>query len=289
MTIQTAPASLATKFINTTNRHIFLTGKAGTGKTTFLKHIVHHTHKKTVVAAPTGIAAINAGGVTLHSLFHLPFGSFIPSNSFLQENMDVNIHTPKSLVKSIKMNSHKRKLINSIELLIIDEVSMLRADMLDAIDTVLRSVRKKRNLPFGGIQLLFIGDLLQLPPVVKRQEKEYLSAYYASNYFFEAKVLETQQPVYIELDKIFRQSDEDFITILNHLRDNKLNSRDIEILNKHYHPNFKPDPREGYIFLTTHNNKANSINNNELKKLDGTSYFCDAEVSGDFNEHLYPM
>ncbi|MBK7183269.1 MAG: AAA family ATPase [Bacteroidetes bacterium] len=161
-------ASIASKFINNTNKNVFLTGKAGTGKTTFLKYIIKHTYKNTVIAAPTGIAAINAGGVTLHSLFQLPFGAFIPdrnANANFTENSKIN--TPTTLFKQLQLNSTKRKLIQELELLIIDEVSMLRADLLDAMDTVLRSVRRKNAIPFGGVQVLFIGDMLQLPPVVK--------------------------------------------------------------------------------------------------------------------------
>ncbi len=285
-----SPASLATKFVNSTDRHVFLTGKAGTGKTTFLKNIVHQTHKKAVIAAPTGIAAINAEGVTLHSLFHLPFGSFIPSNNGINQlSFSTELHTPKTLLKSLRMNSHKRKLLQELELLIIDEVSMLRADTLDAIDTILRSVRKKRNQPFGGIQILFIGDLLQLPPVVKHEEKDLLQTYYPSEYFFEAYALKDNQPVYIELEKIFRQSDKQFITLLNHFRENSVTRQDLEILNNYHKPSFKPSRDEGYVFLTTHNRKADEINRRTLKKLPGKSYYFEAYIEGDFGEHLYPV
>ena len=171
-------AAIASKIINQTNRHLFLTGKAGTGKTTFLKYISEYTHKNSIVAAPTGIAAINAGGVTLHSLFQLPFGSFIPSNDRLKEyNITTQINTPQSLIKDLKMNSSKRKMLKELELLIIDEVSMVRADLLDAVDIVLRHIKRQKNRSFGGVQLLLIGDLLQLPPVVKEEEWNYLNPY----------------------------------------------------------------------------------------------------------------
>ncbi len=284
------PSEIAAGFINGTNCNIFLTGKAGTGKTTFLKNIIHQTHKKGVIAAPTGIAAINAGGVTLHSLFQLPFGTFIPENiTFREDSIPIQINTPKTLTSSMQINKQKRQMIKEMELLIIDEVSMLRADILDAIDVVLRSIKRRRETPFGGTQILFIGDLLQLPPVVKRDEKEYLGQFYSSMYFFEAKVLKNNTPVYIELDKIFRQSDPTFISILNNLRENCIKDDDIAILNKHHNPSFKPKKDEGYIYLTTHNRKVDNINRSELKKLKGKSFFYDAIVDKDFKEYLYPV
>jgi hypothetical protein len=283
-------ASIASKFINNTNKNVFLTGKAGTGKTTFLKYIIKHTYKNTVIAAPTGIAAINAGGVTLHSLFQLPFGAFIPdrnANANFTENSKIN--TPTTLFKQLQLNSTKRKLIQELELLIIDEVSMLRADLLDAMDTVLRSVRRKNAIPFGGVQVLFIGDMLQLPPVVKDDEWNYLKSYYKSPFFFDAQVLQNNKPLYIELDKIYRQADNTFISVLNNLRTNQVTAKDIELLNTFYKPNFVPANNENYIQLTTHNNKADSLNKQELQKLTSSSYFFKAESTGDFNEFAYPI
>jgi len=281
---------LAEKFVHASNRNIFLTGKAGTGKTTFLKTVVEQTYKKVMVAAPTGIAAINAGGVTLHSLFHLPFGIFLPEGLPAYEGfLSSGINTPQSIRKSLRMNSQKRKLIREMELLIIDEVSMLRADTLDAIDTVLRLIRYDKHQPFGGVQMVFIGDLLQLPPVMKNEEKKYLHPYYPTGYFFEAQALRQRQPLYIELEKIFRQTDPEFIRLLNHFRDNTVNSGDLETLNRHYHPSFKARSDEGYIFLTTHNRKADEINRKALQKLPGKSWHYQAEVEGDFGEHIYPV
>ncbi len=280
----------ALQFVNSTNRHVFLTGKAGTGKTTFLKEITHLTHKKTIVAAPTGIAAINAGGVTLHSLFQLPFGTFIPDNSFhIYGEINTQIHTPRSLLAKQQMHSNKRSLLKELELLIIDEVSMLRADILDAIDAVLRHVRRKRHLPFGGVQILFIGDLFQLPPVVKEDEWVYLKNYYPAMFFFEAKALQGNKPVYIELEKIYRQSNQDFIDILNNLRENRIEKEDIDKLNEYYQPGFTPKPKEGYVFLTTHNYKADNINSEELKKIDKKSFKYKAGIIGDFPEYMYPL
>ena len=283
-------AGIASKFINSTNRNIFLTGRAGTGKTTFLQYIVENTHKNAVVAAPTGIAAINAGGVTLHSLFHLPFGCFIPSSAPLNEqDINTQVNTPQSVRKSLRMNSHKRKMIREMELLIIDEVSMLRSDLLDAIDVVLRMVKRRKALPFGGTQVLFIGDLYQLPPVVKREEWRFLKHHYSTPYFFDATAIREFQPLFIELEKIYRQTDQQFITILNHFRDNAITQADIQTLNKRYFPDFKPKSDEGYVFLTTHNNKADEINRRALSKLPGKSHYFEAEVEGDFGEHLYPI
>jgi len=283
-------AAIASKLINHTNRHVFLTGKAGTGKTTFLKYIIEHTHKNSIVAAPTGIAAINAGGVTLHSLFQLPFGAFIPSNDRIKENnITTQINTPQSLIKALQMNKSKRSMLKELELLIIDEVSMLRADLLDAIDIVLRYVKRQNNNPFGGVQLLFIGDLYQLPPVVKEEEWDYLAPFYPGIYFFNAKALQHKKPLQIELKEIYRQSDKIFISLLNHLRDNSLMKEDIELLNRHYKPSFQPDEKEGYIYITTHNRKVDEINRQALKELPGKTYCFDAEVNGDFREYLYPV
>jgi len=283
-------AAIASKIINQTNRHLFLTGKAGTGKTTFLKYISEYTHKNSIVAAPTGIAAINAGGVTLHSLFQLPFGLFIPSNDRLKEyNITTQINTPQSLIKDLKMNSSKRKMLKELELLIIDEVSMVRADLLDAVDIVLRHIKRQKNRSFGGVQLLLIGDLLQLPPVVKEEEWIYLNPYYPGIYFFNAKALQQNKPLHIELNKIYRQSDKIFISLLNNLRDNSLTKEDIELLNRHYKPSFKPNKDDGYIFLTTHNRKADEINRQSLKELPGKIFNYDGEIDGDFNEYLFPV
>ena len=281
--------SIASRFINNTNRHVFLTGKAGTGKTTFLKYIIKNTFKNVVVAAPTGIAAINAGGVTLHSLFLLPFGGFVPTNDNAAIFSDyLKINNRNTLLKELKMSRVKRKLIQEMELLIIDEVSMLRADLLDAIDTILQSVRRNRT-SFGGVQVLFIGDLLQLPPVVKDMEWNILKQYYKSPFFFDAQAIANYPPLYIELEKIYRQTDHQFIDVLNNLRNNTITERDVELLNKHYQPDFQPKKTENYIKLTTHNNVADALNSSELNKITNPSYFFKASVWGDFNENAYPL
>jgi nucleoside-triphosphatase THEP1 len=285
----TTIAALASKFINQTNRHVFLTGKAGTGKTTFLRYIIDHTHKKAVVVAPTGIAAINAGGVTIHSLFQLPFGTFLPQNIYLNESlMESRINTPESFIKNLKMQDRKRRLLREIELLIIDEVSMLRADLLDALDTVLQHIRRKR-IPFGGVQILFIGDMLQLSPVVKDNEWDLLKSYYDSIYFFDALALKGNPPVYLELDKIYRQSDQEFINILNNLRNNTVTKEDIEVLNTYYDPDFQPISNQNIITLTTHNNRADTINLQSLEELKGKVYQYEAVIEGEFPAYNYPV
>ncbi|RZL33833.1 MAG: helicase, partial [Pedobacter sp.] len=282
------PAQLAAKFVNLTSRHIFLTGKAGTGKTTFLRSLISLTHKKAVIVAPTGIAAINAAGVTIHSLFQLPFGTFLPKVLPTLNVKDYqHYHTPKSIIKHLSMNATKRRILLDLELLIIDEVSMLRADLLDAIDTVLRYIRKN-NTNFGGVQLLFIGDLHQLPPVVKNDEWNLLAQVYKSAYFFDALALEKNPPVYIELEKIYRQADETFINLLNNLRNNQTTDQDIALLKTYYKENYKPVLTDNYITLTTHNNKADTLNRNSLKELGGKSYFFNATIEKEFAESAFP-
>jgi nucleoside-triphosphatase THEP1 len=288
-TIENSIAAIASRFINNTGKNIFLTGKAGTGKTTFLKYIIKNTYKNAVIVAPTGIAAINAGGVTIHSLFQLPFGAFIPSREATAFHEHTRVNTPTTLFKGLQLNATKRRLLQELELLIIDEVSMLRADLLDAMDLVLKSVRKKNHLPFGGVQLLFIGDLLQLPPVVKDDEWQFMKKYYRTAFFFDAKVLQQNKPLYIELDKIYRQADDSFIGILNNLRTNNVTKNDIDILNSYYKPGFKPRPEDNYIHLTTHNSKADTLNRESLQRLGERSYFFKAEVTGDFNDSAYPV
>ncbi|HHP7241298.1 MAG TPA: helix-turn-helix domain-containing protein [Cyclobacteriaceae bacterium] len=284
-------ANLAKRYVNTTNRHVFLTGKAGTGKTTFLKNIIKQTFKNTVVTAPTGIAAINAGGVTLHSFFQLPFGPFIPESVDLNYNnlSQLKFNTPQSLFKNYKINNTKRNLINELELLIIDEVSMLRSDLLDCIDHILRYLRKSKDIPFGGLQILFIGDLLQLPPVVKDAEREVLSGFYNSAYFFDAWALKNTPPLYIELEKIYRQSDPKFIEILNRIRNNHLDDEDIKRLNHYYNPDFQPDNDQKFIQLSTHNYKVDRINQRALNSIESKTYPYEAEITGDFPENLYPI
>ena len=284
-----SPAEIAADYINKTHRNIFLTGKAGTGKTTFLREIREKTYKNAVVAAPTGIAAINAGGVTLHSLFQLPFGSFIPEDrAGTVSDYEQSLYTPSTLLSRMQMNATKRKLLNEIELLIIDEVSMLRADLLDAIDQVLRKIRRKRDTAFGGAQVLFIGDLLQLPPVVRDNEWNELSRYYRSPFFFEARCIQNSKLIYVELDKVYRQSDDEFVGLLNRFRQNEISEEDLNLLNRHHEYDFYPDPEDGYIYITTHNRKANRKNQAELQRIEDEPYEYKAVVDGTFDEHAFP-
>jgi len=280
------PAEIAAKFINYTSRHIFLTGKAGTGKTTFLRSLIELTHKKAVIVAPTGIAAINASGVTIHSLFQLPFGTYLPKQPAV-EHVNQQYNTPRSIVRHLQMNTTKRRIFQDLELLIIDEVSMLRADLLDAIDMVLRYVRKN-NASFGGVQVLFIGDLHQLPPVVKSNEWNLLGEFYNSVYFFDAHALQQSPPVYIELEKIYRQADSVFINMLNNLRNNEITVEDIALLDKYYKADFMPAKEDKYITLTTHNQRADTLNKKSLEELGGKSHFFRATVEGEFAENSYP-
>lgn len=278
----------AVSFVNHTNQNIFLTGKAGTGKTTFLKYIRQHSYKKMAVAAPTGVAAMNAGGTTLHSLFWLPFGMYIEDYELAWNEEDSHIYNRRRLFGKVKLTRQKRALLQEIDLLVIDEVSMVRADLLDAIDAILRSVRRDAR-PFGGLQVLFIGDMYQLPPVVREREWEIMQQYYPSPFFFDAKVLRSNPPVLLELKKIYRQSEERFIDILNDIRNNCCGPRQLEVLNGYYNPGFVPDKDDPYITLTSHNSRADAINKKELESLSGKAVTLKAVVKNDFPESMYPV
>jgi len=269
---------LAHNFVEKTDRNIFLTGKAGTGKTTFLHDLVTKSFKRLIVVAPTGVAAINAKGVTIHSFFQMAFGPILPDGAQTQ-NTDSRFQR--------KFNKTKIDIIKSLDLLIIDEISMVRADLLDGIDQVLRRY-KNRNKVFGGVQVLMIGDLQQLSPVVKDNEWDLLKPYYNTPYFFSSKVFQNCNPVSIELKHIYRQDNEAFIQILNEIRNNQLTSQSAEALNKQYLPEFIPKKEDGFITLTTHNNRANAMNTLELEKLKSKSFFYTAEVDGKFPEYSYP-
>ena len=268
---------LAFRFITETSENIFLTGKAGTGKTTFLKYLHENCSKNIIVAAPTGVAAINAGGVTLHSLFQLPFHPFLPTAASKSE-----------LLGKMKFNRRRQEILRKMELLVIDEISMVRCDTMDAIDTILRSVRRKHELPFGGVQLLCIGDLYQLPPVAQRHEWNILQEYYSSEFFFDSYVVKEQMPMLIELNKIYRQKEDSFVYLLNKVRNNQMNADDFEDLHQRYFPSFRPDLEEKYITLTSHNNQADQINARELHKLSAGSVTYQAIIEDDFPENMYP-
>ncbi len=276
---------LAFDFVQYTSRSIFLTGKAGTGKTTFLKSLKLKLPKRMIVVAPTGVAAINAGGVTIHSFFQLPFHPFIPS-LYLPGNSSSG-NTDRNDAPGYKMSREKINIIKSLDLLIIDEISMVRSDTLDAIDSALRRY-KNRSLPFGGVQLLMIGDLQQLAPVVKDEDREILGNFYESFFFFESKALSNTGFVTIELKHIFRQDDQNFINLLNRIRNNDVNHEVLDELNKRYIPDFDPDSGGGYITLTTHNYQARAINDSKLEKLPGKTHSFTAVVKDDFPELSYP-
>ncbi len=281
--------SLAADMINQTDQTIFLTGKAGTGKTTFLKYIREHCSKQMAIVAPTGVAAINAGGVTIHSFFQLPLAPFIPvSKGQGFSSPEQEISNPHSLVSRLRFNGEKKKIIQQLELLVIDEISMVRADILDAIDTVLRHVRRKYNDRFGGVQLLFIGDMFQLPPVVKEPEWSLLSPYYASPYFFDSLVLKEAPPLYIEFEKIYRQREVEFINLLNQVRNNELDDAGKAILDSRFQPNFHRKGEDGYIILTTHNEQARSINSLQLQQLTTPSVQYEAVLENDFPPNAFP-
>lgn len=265
--------SVARFIVEKTNHNLFLTGKAGSGKTTFLKEIVSHTRKKHVVLAPTGAAAINAGAMTIHSFFQFGFGPYLPG-----------VSVPE---KSFSIKKSKLELIKALELIIIDEISMVRADMLDQIDAELRRIRSSSE-PFGGVQMLMIGDLQQLPPIAKENDRILLERAYPSFHFFECKALRNTDYYFIELKKVYRQNDQHFIDILNRARTNKVTNSDIRDLNARYIPNFCPQKTDKYIRLVTHNGQVESINAVEMAKLDGESFIFDAQVSGSFSEDSFP-
>ncbi len=259
-------ANLAREFIEKTDQNLFLTGRAGTGKTTFLHQLKENSVKRMIITAPTGVAAINAGGVTLHSFFQLPFAPYIPGSA---------------LPQSFRFGREKKNIINSLDLLVIDEISMVRADVIDAIDSILRRLRKNSK-PFGGVQLLMIGDLYQLPPVVKDMEWGFLQQHYHSPYFFSSQVLKQNSLISIELQHIYRQSDPSFINLLNQIRENNLSDDAMQLLNARYQAGFQVDENENFITLTTHNHSADQINQKHLSQTTGEVRYFQAAIEGDF-------
>ncbi len=275
MALQTNPQlELASNYVRFTNKNVFLTGKAGTGKTTFLHQLKKDSLKRMVIVAPTGVAAINAGGVTIHSFFQLPFGPILPDSA-------------PDLQRQRKFTTEKLKVIRSLDLLVIDEISMVRSDVLDGIDSVLR-LHKDRNKPFGGVQLLMIGDLHQLPPIVKDEEWSMLQSYYNTAYFFGSRALQQTNPVSIELKHIYRQADDIFINLLNKVRDNKIDAQVLQQLNSRYQPNFEPTESKPYITLTSHNSTASIINGEKINLLTTPVHVFTAAIEGDFPVLSYP-
>jgi hypothetical protein len=276
---------LAHDFVQYTNRHIFLTGKAGTGKTTFLHSLKKSSPKRMIVVAPTGVAAINAGGVTIHSFFQLPFHPYLPIQYLTPGNDNPSSGSLESATH--KVSREKINIIKSLDLLVIDEISMVRCDLLDAVDYILRRY-KIRQQPFGGVQLLMIGDLQQLAPVVKDEDWDILGKYYDTAFFFGSRALQQTDYITIELKHIYRQRDLDFIHLLNKIRDNQLDADTLQQLNKRYDPHFQPGENEGYITLTTHNAQAQAINEIQQEKLPGRLHTFQALIKEDFPEYAFP-
>ncbi len=267
--------NLAWTIVEKTDANLFLTGKAGTGKTTFLRRLREKSPKRMVVLAPTGIAAINAGGTTIHSFFQLPLSPFVPGATVATRD------------KRYQFSKVKRNIIRTLDLLVIDEISMVRADLLDAVDEVMRRYRD-RSRPFGGVQLLMIGDLQQLAPVVHDGDLQLLSGHYATPYFFSSKALNEARYLTLELQRVYRQQDENFLAILNQIRENKATDATLALLNKRYIPDFEPSADSDYIYLTTHNAPAQRINEQRLQSLPAREYHFDAEVEGEFPETSFP-
>ena len=266
---------LAYHYVQHTNRCIFLTGKAGTGKTTFLRRLKQECPKQMAVVAPTGVAAINAEGVTIHSLFQLPPQLFLPTDE-----------ARRQLFSEMQMRANKQRVLRNLELLVVDEVSMVRADLLDTIDAVLRHFKHRPNIPFGGVQLLVIGDLFQLSPVVREEEWRLLQPFYDGPYFFQARVFRELQPVYIEFEHVYRQTNLEFLSILNEVRNNILTTESLRILNSRYVPDFKSN---SHITLSTHNSKVDAINQREMDALKGREYTYNATITDTFPESMYPI
>ena len=267
---------LAWQLVEYTGVNVFLTGKAGSGKTTFLRKLREQSTKRMVVLAPTGVAAMNAGGVTIHSFFQLPFAPFVPESHFGGEAK-----------YQYRFGKEKVNILRSLDLLVIDEISMVRADLLDSVDDVLRRYRD-RHKPFGGVQMLMIGDLQQLSPVVKEQDQQLLSPYYNHFYFFGSHALEQAGYVTVELTKVYRQSNAEFLDLLNCIRDNRVDASVLRRLNRRFQPDFAAEQPRGYIYLTTHNQKANDLNTARLEQLAGEPRVFRAEMEGDFPVYMYP-
>lgn len=276
----------AAEFVRHTDKLVYLTGKAGTGKTTFLKYIKGITNKNTVILAPTGVAAINAGGVTIHSFFQIPFGPFVPDDSRLRTTA-TSTENRETIYTTFRYREDKREIIENLELLIIDEISMVRADMLDVIDRILKVFRKKPYLPFGGVQVILIGDTFQLPPIADNEQWSILSQFYKTPFFFSSKIIEQNTPLYIELKIIYRQNEQEFIDLLNRVRVSQVNTNDFSVLNAKYNPTFSGNGSD-YIILATHNNIVNETNLTKLNQLTTELFTYEANESGTFPDKHKP-
>lgn len=276
----------AVEFERESNALLYLTGKAGTGKTTFLKYIKQTTKKKHIILAPTGVAAINAGGNTIHSFFQIPFGPFIPDDSRLRTR-SMGLEYPETIFTTFKYREEKKEIIKNLELLIIDEISMVRADILDVIDRILKVFRNQHSLPFGGVQVILIGDTFQLPPIVASTEWSILSQHYKTPFFFSSNVLEKNEYSYIELKKIYRQKEQEFIDLLNRVRVGEVNEKDLDDLNAKYNPTFTGKGKD-YVILATTNRIVNETNITKLNQLETKLFSFEASVKGIFPDKHKP-
>ena len=278
----------ASDFVKHTDRLVYLTGKAGTGKTTFLKYLRETTTKNTVILAPTGVAAINAGGQTIHSFFQIKPSVYLPNDKRLRTRADINDTHRSTIFDHFKYFKERLEIIRGLELLIIDEISMVRCDLLDVVDKLLRVFRRRENEPFGGVQVILIGDTFQLPPIADFEQWNLLQPYYKSPFFFSSKVIEQNKPVYIELKKIYRQNEQEFIDLLNRIRVNQVTANEFNLLNSKYNPTFAPNGSSNYITLATHNELVDSTNLTKLAELTTELKLFEATVSGLFPDNIMP-
>ncbi|WP_091147350.1 ATP-dependent DNA helicase [Flavobacterium caeni] len=284
--IENSEFKQALDLVNNDAPLIYLTGKAGTGKTTFLKYLRQTTNKNMAVVAYTGVAAINANGQTINSFFKIPFGPFLPNDKRLRVSANLGDTDNSTIYDHFRYTKERLDVINNIDLLVIDEVSMVRCDMLDVIDKLLKTFRRTKFLPFGGVQVLLIGDTFQLPPVDK--DWNLLRDFYSSPFFFSAKIIEQNQPIYIELKKVYRQKEKEFIDILDRIRVNKVSKNELDFLNSKYNPTFSPNENQNYITLTTHNATADNTNITKLASLPTTEFTFNAQIDGEFPENNLP-
>lgn len=278
----------ASDFVKHTDKLVYLTGKAGTGKTTFLKYLRETTKKNTVILAPTGVAAVNAGGQTIHSFFQIRPSVYVPNDKRLRTKADLNNSDRSTIFDHFKYFKEKLEIIRGMELLIIDEISMVRCDLIDVVDKLLRVFRRKENLPFGGVQVILIGDTFQLAPIARPDEWNILKEFYSTEFFFGSKVIENNKPVYIELKKIYRQNEQEFIDLLNRVRVNQVTANELGILNSKFNPTFSPENGSNYITLATHNKIVDSTNLTKLAKLETELKLFEATVTGTFPENIMP-
>lgn len=278
----------ASDFVKHTDRLVYLTGKAGTGKTTFLKYLRETTTKNTVILAPTGVAAINAGGQTIHSFFQIKPSVYVPNDKRLRTRTDLNDTDRSTIFDHFKYFKERLEIIQGLDLLIIDEISMVRCDLLDVVDKLLRVFRRRENEPFGGVQVILIGDTFQLPPIADFEQWEILQSYYKSPFFFSSNVIEQNKPVYIELKKIYRQNEQEFIDLLNRVRVNQVTANEFNLLNSKYNPTFTPNGNSNYITLATHNKLVDSTNLTKLAELTTELKLFEATVSGLFPDNIMP-